>query len=860
MKLPRFCFLLLLLCASARGVDYTFPAVNQWNWVAGTDVGVPGGIDQYYPGGASARTTTTNGTTHLNVTLAPYYVNPNSPSTTGTVSAGSSTVAVASATNFRVNDVVKLVAPYPEQAQLVVTSAAAAAGNVKVAIGTPSYTNPTYNIAVLGTDAINDVAAKIRATSFTGWTTGGSGATVTFTSTVNEDMYYDLTLPSGSVAGFAATPSTVEQGSIFGVHSITAVVGNNISITPARSTALGAVGAVFKTSAYTSIQAALNDASGTGKVVYLPAGTYLIDQGLTVKTGSTLRGDGPGVTILKPDPTVTLMAKMVSLGVYFYYTGGNEQTVSGTKTKGASALTVASAAGFATGQIIAVAVESDYNHARLQAGGPLRFEVFGEKYPLTYLTKVTGVAGNVISINPPLVVDCTNVNLILRQKTNLATPVTLSGVEDMTIDGDQNTGVQTALDFSQTVQCWARNVEVKGYVNYGFHITETFQNEIRQSIAGPGRTSGTNSSGIMTDTHSCSLIVDNIIKANSSNAMENAGSAGNAWAYNISVGNTSGNDILLNHAPHNTQNLYEGNIAHSWKSDGYFGSCSHYTMLRNWWHGSNDTGTQNSFSLSANRWTRNFAMVGNVIGWNGASNGDRYWGQPNIGNAGFTGYAGPTGTSSDLNAAVGDFWVDWGSTAASLGGTMKAGGRTSDSVAVVTMSSIGTMQVGDGTFNNGPSLWWNSHGSFRKKLKITAITGLDVTFGLSTFEEGIAMPAEGTAVEVYTGQARYQELDLDVQASFSEVHQYISSATGTGVIENSTASVLPNSLIYPAKPAWFGALTWPPVNPDSMTFSLAIIPAGYRYVNAAAPPTPTPGGPTITTGSLSIGGTLSIGN
>jgi hypothetical protein len=57
---------------------------------------------------------------------------------------------------------------------------------------------------------------------------------------------------------------------------------------------------------------------------------------------------------------------------------------------------------------------------------------------------------------------------------------------------------------------------------------------------------------------------------------------------------------------------------------------------------------------------------------------------------------------------------------------------------------------------------------------------------------------------------------------------------------------LPNSLFLTAKPSWFGNLAWPPFGPEAPTdvaSDLAKIPAGYRLLNNANPPS---GGPDTT--------------
>lgn len=50
-------------------------------------------------------------------------------------------------------------------------------------------------------------------------------------------------------------------------------------------------------------------------------------------------------------------------------------------------------------------------------------------------------------------------------------------------------------------------------------------------------------------------------------------------------------------------------------------------------------------------------------------------------------------------------------------------------------------------------------------------------------------------------------------------------------------SAMPASLFLAVKPAWFGVLAWPPVDPaNPVTDDPTIIPAGYRYVHGVDPP------------------------
>ena len=827
---------LLLSASAALSAEWTLPADNDWSFIPGTDVGIPGGVDQYYPGGASERIVGVNGVDHLNVSLAPYGANPANPATTGTAAAGASTVVVASATGFEVDDFVRFVFPYEETSELIATGPATADGNIGI------YLNAvTVNVPVLAGDTAAQVATKLRAATYTGWTTGGSGTTVTWTATSTGDQYQYLIVNAGGT-GFTSTASTTDGGA-YSTHAVTSVSGLNIGVTPIIPLTSGAADVVFAVDNATAIQNAINAATA-GQVIYIPTGTYKINSMLNMNgSGVTIRGDGPTLSIIQG--TAVMGAQMLQIGTQVYMTE-NKETVSGTKTKGTTALTVASSTGYEVGQLCAVEIFNDTDNTRIQAGAALRIGVFGEPAVLNYIAMVTAVSAGSVTISPPLPVDCTNVELNIYQKSAGNTPIQYIGIEDLGFDGNSIESVQNGINIWQSAWCWMRNVEVAHYNNYGIKLDDTYQCEIRHSTVGPGRVGGTNSAGILVE-QTQSLIEDNIVLSNSSTIQENAGSIGNAWLYNCLPTNIGGNDMLVNHGAHNIYNLYEGNAAHSWKSDGYFGGASHVIFLRNWFNGFD--GTNTGEGAYARRFSRNFVEAGNVYGWDGTSDGIRSYGAPNIGNPSYSGTAKPT---------AGTFWPDW-----------KITGTVADKVSagevVVTVNKLGNLVVGSGSGGNGICLVWHESGVYKQSrfLIVDAISGLDVTLVTYYGSAGDPLPVDATNVEVWVGQSLFQELDQDVEASFIQASNYMSDAAGTGAITDSISpDTLPNSLAYTAKPAWFGSLTWPPVNPSSPTFSYEIIPAGYRYINDAAPdPDPSPSGAIINvSGTVTIGGTLSLGN
>lgn len=107
-----------------------------------------------------------------------------------------------------------------EVATLVISSAATASGNVTVTLNGVAVT-----VAVLLTDSAVQVADKIRNTTFTGWTTGGTAGTttVTFTSTtvgLKTDAIYSpgTTSATGSmittVQGRAASSDNIMKSTL----------------------------------------------------------------------------------------------------------------------------------------------------------------------------------------------------------------------------------------------------------------------------------------------------------------------------------------------------------------------------------------------------------------------------------------------------------------------------------------------------------------------------------------------------------------------------------------------------------------------------------------------------------------------
>ena len=217
------------------------------------------------------------------------------------------------------------------------------------------------------------------------------------------------------------------------------------------------------------------------------------------------------------------------------------------------------------------------------------------------------------------------------------------GIEDLTIDL-ANASIPVGIFLEEQVGSWVRNVRIKSASNYSIHLMDCFQCEIRDSYLDDLNHAGTNGAGLLFNATGATLVENNIITNSFPSIEVNSGSSGNVFGYNFCLNDDRLFSIDTNHGPHNTFNLYEGNIANNLIADGYFGSAAQDTVFRNWLHGIN---TGWSLNL-VKRFTRDYTVIGNIFGaptWTMTYDGTAM-GQPNIGNGSSSGTAPP--------------WADWG--------------------------------------------------------------------------------------------------------------------------------------------------------------------------------------------------------
>jgi hypothetical protein len=436
-------------------------------------------------------------------------------------------------------------------------------------------------------------------------------------------------------------------------------------------------------------------------VVFLPAGRYRCNSTLYLdfnRDGITLRGAGAGTVI---DSRAASSA--ISLGVasdYNWAWPSSGNVVSSGLSKGSSNITIGSTSAFSIGQIVQLTMQNSTT-----ATFPV-VHVSGFGGLMRQKTRVTGKTDTTLSVWPALYGDYS----ALTTKVNVAQLQTdFAGIEDLAIDCS-NGSVIYGIQLEQAYACWIKGVRVIKPVNYAFFLYDSLNCEIRNCYADQRKTEGSNGAGVLCNTSSACLVEDNILYKFFPIIEVNHGSSGNVYAYNFCHDSTvfggGGAAIDSNHGPHNAYNLYEGNVAANVQSDGYFGGASHDTIFRNWLHGT-QPGISTGWTVSLNRFTRQYSLVGNILGMTG-NNASYSFGNPNMGNGSSTGTAQPS---------AGKWWVDWGKSPGPGGfqekdldvaATTWLKGNYLFGAGVPSNESLGSDPLPPSLYRTGKPVWWPS--------------------------------------------------------------------------------------------------------------------------------------------------------
>ena len=422
-----------------------------------------------------------------------------------------------------------------------------------------------------------------------------------------------------------------------------------------------------KTDAQPAIVKAIKDAKDND-VVYLPAGTYLANHAITVyaaRAGSRSAARG---RIRRSSSPAARRCRRQRLCPPTAATGGmatrRSSTLRAVTSGGRTELTVGDTNVMkdypkgGVGEVVQIAIKGDKKLPVLSSGG-------APSYDRKYITRIVAKTATAVTISPPLLFDVpAELTPIMRPVGRYAESV---GIEDLTVDGTDCPSGGCLVSIGQSYGCWVRNVTVRKRSTVSLVCMARCNARSGTATSTAARRPRARTGGLFLGMSSHCLIEDNII---SPDTEVDGGSAGNVFAYNFCdddwiQGGLLGMSIDTNHAPHNSFNLYEGNYVPRFQADGYWGSCSHDTAFRNWFHASSDKTTEWWVAVNINRFTRCYNIVGNILGKKGytwlyevelpgsatASITSTSLGFPNMGNGWCNG--------KTAQPSKGKYWADW---------------------------------------------------------------------------------------------------------------------------------------------------------------------------------------------------------
>jgi len=386
------------------------------------------------------------------------------------------------------------------------------------------------------------------------------------------------------------------------------------------------------TDATAALQAAI-DACPDDEVVIVPAGTYMVTGTVHLYDHRTLRGDGPGRTILSYEGGGDRSILDIRGSVNWEITGlDRSYAVTGGATLGSRTITLSATTDMAVGDILLVdqlndgdlvdpvGVEGLCSYCGREDGT----RVLGQ------LVEITAIAGDTVTVDPPL--HWTYDASLEPEAVHVGASAMIrwAGIEDLTLTlAEPN--VEFLIEMDGAEYSWVKDVEIERIMRRAIWLIESLRNEIRgcyfhDGIDGYGRDRGY---GLLVDVYSTSnLVEDNVFVSLDGGFMMTAGGAsGNVFAYNYMEDPRFDDEWWLtcspsiNHAPHPKMNLWEGNIGTKAEGDFIHGSSSHNTVYRSLskgWEREVTTTRNNAVEFATKNTYMN--VVGCVLGTSGRSN------------------------------------------------------------------------------------------------------------------------------------------------------------------------------------------------------------------------------------------------
>ena len=418
----------------------------------------------------------------------------------------------------------------------------------------------------------------------------------------------------------------------------------------------------------------INSAIGScpaGQVVQLSAGTFITNNHILINKGVTLRGAGTGQTILSKTNGASPGSyqpqeyeQNIIVGPYqFSNDSSTSVNLASDAQDGAYSVTVASTAGFASGQFVIIDEDQYYTGSWIQlysngvaknsqvwAGDRILWKrhnppsgnddgfpdslcwwsrcngnVYGE------VKEIASISGNTVTFTTPFHSSYRTSHKAQMTKEGSGNYLTGVGVENLTMER----GSSGCIQFHITAKSWAKNIECKTWLGHGVDLHRTHKIEIRDSYVHDGAWQVPTGGGYAVDLGSYTsdaLIENNIILKTNKVMVANSGGAGSVVGYNYTDDGHAGDALTWQEVGINASHyagshhvLFEGNYSFNADNDSTHGGAVYHTFFRNHLSGfvqSYPDAQMRTAGAYTGSWWMTF--IGNVLGLPGRMGGHIY--------------------------------------------------------------------------------------------------------------------------------------------------------------------------------------------------------------------------------------------
>ncbi|MBN1675949.1 MAG: DUF4082 domain-containing protein [Kiritimatiellae bacterium] len=383
------------------------------------------------------------------------------------------------------------------------------------------------------------------------------------------------------------------------------------------------------------IQAAI-DACPEGQVVQLSAGTYKVAGTIVVHKSITLRGAGPGQTLLRAPDGVSV-CPILFMGASRYPALAGSTDLTADARKGTNSVTVASTAGLSVGQIVLLDKLTD--DAITQWSDDSTMDVRGwfcrTDRPVAQMMEIAGISGHTVRFTTPFHIAFDMAHD--AQLARFATPaLKYAGVEDLKAYGGSGGDDGGNFMVNMAAYCWLKNVDAEASSGAGVHMYHCFRCVLRDSYIHESRDPNPGGAGYGIDLSVASadcLVENNISWLFNKVMLMRASGGGNVIAYNYMEDGIIGYQLNwmesgLNASHFTTPHyeLFEGNQGFNFDGESRWGNSIYITVFRN--HltsirrdvaelGITEEGFRRAVFMAQGHWW--YSFLGNVLGYEGMS-------------------------------------------------------------------------------------------------------------------------------------------------------------------------------------------------------------------------------------------------